>query len=315
MVGHMGTCRSVSEIVAQIERMIGDEKTRYPEDTGAEFFFRGERKNYEAPRPFGTHFDSYLDRFDSYIRHERNLYEDALRLNVVSFRDDRTMVDRLARLQHYRFPTRFADISTNALLSAFFAAGGERSDEGFRDGEDGYIRVLKVASHKMKSFTSDIITAIAHLPLVDADKIQVSNPQENGLGSLTYEIKNERAGFYDFEADKDLSATLCQEIQQVWAFKPILNNPRIKAQGGAFLAFGCRDGKRPLRPTFSPEDYKNDRAPSYGIKQIGYVRIAAEAKTRIRNQLRYFGMPAETVYPDLENVANELADLYKSERK
>lgn len=306
----MRTCASVSEIVEQITRTIDEEKAHYPTDRGAQFFFRGERKNYDAPRSFGTHFDCFLDRHAGYVEHERDIYEDVLRLNVVSFKDDRTMCDRIARMQHYRFPTRFADISTNALLAAFFAAGGERSDSSLNDDEDGYIRILKVAKHKMKSFTSDIITAISHLPLVSAENIRVSNPGRNGLGYLTYEVKNERTGFYDFDSDPDLYQTLCAELQQVWAFKPILNNDRIRAQDGAFLAFGCRDNKAPLHPTFAPEDYENENAPSFGIKQIGFVRIAAEAKATIRKHLRHFGMSAETVYPDLENVAKVLAERY-----
>lgn len=307
----MRECASVSEIVEQITTTIEEEKARYPKDTCAELFFRGERKNYDAPRSFGTHFDCLLDRRTSFVEHERDIYEDALRLNVVSFKDDRTMCDRIARMQHYRFPTRFADISTNALLAAFFAADGERTDATSGDNEDGYIRIIKVAKRKMKSFTSDIITLISHLPLVAAENICVSNPRRDGLGYLTYEVKNERTGFYDFDSDPGLHQTLCSELQQVWAFKPVLNNDRIKAQGGAFLAFGCRDNKAPLRPTFAPEDYENKNAPSHGIKQIGYVRIAADAKAVIRKQLRLFGMPAETVYPDLENVAKALTERYR----
>ena len=307
----MRVCASVSEIVEQIARTIEEEKARCPKDAGAEFFFRGERKNYGAPRSFGTRFDCFLDRHEGYVAHERDIYEDALRLNVVSFKDDRTMCDRIARMQHYRFPTRFADISTNALLAAFFAADGERTDVTSGDNEDGYIRIIKVAKRKIKSFTSDIITLISHLPLVAAENICVSNPRRDGLGYLTYEVKNERVGFYDFDSDPDLHQTLCSELQQVWAFKPVLNNARIKAQGGAFLAFGCRDNKAPLRPTFAPEDYENKSAPSYGIKQIGYVRIVADAKADIRKQLRLFGMPAETVYPDLENVAKALTEQYR----
>jgi hypothetical protein len=72
-----------------------------------------------------------------------------------------------------------------------------------------------------------------------------------------------------------------------------------------FLAFGCGDEKKPLQPTFSPSDYENELAPSYGIKQIGYVQIAANAKKRIREQLRLFGMPGELVYPELSNVCDE----------
>lgn len=306
---------SASSIVELITRTIEEEKSRYPKDERAEFFFRGERKNYDAPRSFGTHFDCFLDRNPSYVEHERDIYEDALRLNAVSFKDDRTMCDRIARMQHYRFPTRFADISTNALLAAFFAAGGERADATRPDDEDGYIRIIKVAMHKMKSFTSDIITAISNLPLVAAENVHVSNPKFNGLGYLTYEMKNVRAGFYDFDSDPDLYRDLCSELQQVWAFKPVLNNDRIRAQGGAFLAFGCRDEKASLHPTFAPEDYENKNAPSYGIKQIGYVRIAARAKADILNQLRYLGMSAETVYPDLENVAKVVAERYQDSKR
>ena len=95
----MRVCVSVSEIVEQITRTIEEEKSRYPKDERAEFFFRGERKNYDAPRSFGTRFDCFLDRNSSYVEHERDIYEDALRLNAVSFKDDRTMCDRLARMQ------------------------------------------------------------------------------------------------------------------------------------------------------------------------------------------------------------------------
>ena len=190
-------CRTVDDIAREVLRLVEDEKSMHPE-SDAEFFFRGERKNYKSDNDceaLDTAFQSYLDR-EGLQDFERQLFENAIRLNVASFEEDHTMVERVARMQHYLLPTRFADASTNALLSAHFACGGGENDVRKRDnGRDGFIRVMKVAGHKMKPFFSDTIAAIAHLPLLDSHKVAPS--KHNGLGYLTYEIRNSRPGFYD----------------------------------------------------------------------------------------------------------------------
>lgn len=298
-------CRTVDDIVREALRIISEEKSACPE-SGAEFFFRGEERNYKSDsdnEEFTADFKSLLDR-RGFAKYECELYQEAMRLNVASFEDDHTMVERLARMQHYSLPTRFADMSTNILLSAHFACGAHKLMVDQHPDRDGFIRVMKVRRDRMKAFTSDIIIAISHLPLVPAERINPS--QENGLGYLTYEVKNDRLGFISEKDDKEIGELLRRQIQQVWAFKPMMNSRRIRKQGGLFLAFGCGDNKKSLEPTFSPFDYDNPCASSYGIKQIGYVRIAAEAKPVIREQLRYFGMEAESVYPELSNVCEKL---------
>ncbi|MBR1609515.1 MAG: FRG domain-containing protein [Kiritimatiellae bacterium] len=270
------SCNTLDQVVADILQVVADDKAMSRrDDDGAEYFFRGEQRAYPIPGRPATAFDPVLDRFESFWKHERELYEEAMRLNVASFTEDRTMCERIARMQHYRLPTRFADLSVNALLPTLFACGGCSDKPGGWPDDDGFIKVFKVAKHKMKSFTSDIIVAISHLPLVDNDKI---NPvSKRDVGYLVYETKNERPAFYRKEDDDWLHEELCNQLGQVWAFKPLMNNPRIRNQGGLFLAFGCRDGKEPLRPTFSLADYDNPTAPSFGIAQVGFVRIAAKA--------------------------------------
>ena len=303
-------CRTVDDIARETLRIIEEETASCPE-ARAEFFFRGESKNYDSDydsEPLGTAFQSYLDR-KGLGEYERDLYQEAMRLNVASFEEDRTMVERVARMQHYGLPTRFCDMSTNVLLSAHFACGGgAKTAEGRDNGRDGFIRVMKVRGDRIKSFTSDIIIAISHLPLVSADNIKPS--KDNGLGYLTYEVHNNRPGFYGESEEKEIGEQLREEIQYVWAFKPMMNSRRIRRQGGLFLAFGCGDGKTSLEPTFSPLDYDTPSAPSYGIKQVGYIRIASESKKDIRKQLRYFGMEAESVYPELSNVCEELGSRF-----
>lgn len=303
-------CRTIDDIAREALRIIGEESSMCPESR-AEFFFRGESKNYRSDydsEPLGTSFQSLLDR-KGLVKYERELYQEAMRLNVASFEEDRTMVERIARMQHYGLPTRFCDMTTNVLLSAHFACGGGEKTAAERDnGRDGFIRVMKVKGDKIKSFTSDIIIAISHLPLVDARNVNPS--EDNGLGYLTYEVRNNRSAFYGESEENEIGRLLRSEIQHVWAFKPMMNSRRIRRQGGLFLAFGCGDDKKSLEPTFSPMDYDNENAPSYGIKQVDCIRIAAEAKKDIRAQLRYFGMEAESVYPELSNVCEELGSRF-----
>lgn len=299
-------CHTLDQVVANILQIVDDDKARSKGDD-AEYFFRGEQRQYCIPGRPDTAFDPILDRFKSFWKHERELYQEAMRLNVASFTEDRTMCERIARMQHYRLPTRFADLSVNALLPALFACGGCSDKPDECADEDGFIRVIKVAKHKMKSFTSDIIIAISHLPLVNADDIL---PERQNLGYLEYEIKRERPDF-SLDSYGRRGKSLCDEIQQVWAFKPLMNNPRIRNQDGVFLAFGCKDGKEPLRPTFSKYDYTNPDAPSYGIMQVGFVQIAASAKKTILDQLRMFGITEEAVYPELSDVCKTLDKRFR----
>ena len=290
-------------------------------DNRAEYYFRGESKNFKRQHEgpdleLDTDFSCLLDREVNWYENERDLYQEALRLNVVSFEKDIGMVERLARMQHFLMPTRFCDITSNLLVAVMFACGcGDLWNKNNRDnGHDGYVRILKIRNDKMKSFTSDIINAIAHLPLVNAERVHPS--KVNGLDYLRYEITNDKPGFSmpDVQPAKSLEAErekLCREIQQVWAFKPIWNTDRIRGQAGAFLAFGCRDGKKPLNPSFSPADYDNPDEPSCGIAQIDCIQINGNFKTRICEELRYFGLPVEGLYQDLTNVCSEIAERIK----
>lgn len=306
---------TMAEVVKEAFAIIEREK-RIHKEPDATFFFRGESQNYyhkgNPSAKLNPSFPSNLDQSKKRVLHERDIYHEAMRYNIFSFDRDKTMVERMIRMQHYRLSTRFADVTTNLNLAAFFAAGGENITRGDKpSNDDGYIRILKVAKHKMKMFTSDIITAIAHLPLVKPEDVNPS--KTNGLEGLRYEITNERPGFSMYISPKGgsgklrkLERLLRDEIKQVWAFKAPYNNDRIRNQSGAFLAFGCYDHKASLNASFSVADYIDKSKPSYGIKQIGYVQIHQKAKNDILKQLRFMGMDAEIVYPDLSDACKAI---------
>ena len=311
-----GKCQNLKDIINQVTKILKQETKEHSDEKGSEFFFRGESCLHGEDKKkgkMGECFVSCVDRKTGWINNERKLYQEALRLNVISFSEDKTMVERIARMQHYQLPTRFADMSSNALVAALFACLPGYNDE-HKSCADGFIRIIKVMPYKMKSFTSDIIAAIAHLPLVDAKNIHPES--KDGLDYLRYEVTNERPGFsmdigvcgrnrtkVNKEREK-VERLLRKEIQHVWAVKPIFNTNRIRSQDGVFLAFGCRAEKRSLNPVFSRKNFVKKTAPSYGILQVGVVQIDGRKKESIMEELRYFGMQEEKLYPDLANVCD-----------
>ena len=308
----MKRCHNLVEVIVEAMRIVEKER----EDDGSEIFFRGVVKNHASDdpvEPVDTYFPCslYQQKGSTLYKHERQIFEEAMRYNVASFEKDRTMIDRLVRMQHYILPTRIADLSENMIQGIAFAAGGGSAPYGgnIYPDRDGFLRIVKVAKHKMKSWTSDIITAIAHLPLVDYDRLDFD--KHDGLDVLRYEIMKERPGFGFTDDRPRWNGRLKRELQQVWAFKPRLNNDRIKNQSGLFLAYGCGNHKTQIYPTYSPDDYENEESPSFGIKQVGAVQIAGSAKADILEDLRMFGMPEEYIYPELSNVCKAIGDRFK----
>ncbi len=292
-------CGSIADVVGAVSDIISCDN-----DSGAEYYFRGECMNYGTGSEPDANIGTTLYRKDPKAEHERELYEEALRYNITSFQQDTRMCERLARLRHYQVPTRFADLSENALVSTFFATA---PDKGHPEAEDldGWVHVVKINKKRIRSFDSDIIAAISHLPLLDAEDIDPTTPC--GLDHLAWEVKKERSGFYEESEDAETGERLRRDFGFVWPFRPILNSQRLYNQSGIFLAFGCGYHKEPLITTFSLQDYNNEKAPSCGMAEVGLIRIRASAKNDIVRRLRHFGVWAERIYPDLEPVGAAIA--------
>lgn len=314
VVKDIETIKNVSDVLRAIKLMIdADRKNDIDKgNTLCEYYFRGETKNHDKilGATFRSNFDCSLDRDDVLWRNEKALYHRAYQVNPDAFSEDKTMIERLTRMQHYHLPTRFADLSKNVLQALFFAVEDAPRKKA-KDLSDGVVRIFKIHPDKMKYFSSDVITAISHLPLLNPDQLDFSKD----LGYLYHAIKVEQPGF---SARSWLTDELKRDIQQVWAFQPAWNNARIRFQEGIFLAFGCRNHKEPLHPSFSREDFdkfpQDDKtaksAPSCGIMQLGYVKISKDYKKPIAEDLRYCGVLAEMVYPDLSDSCTAIHERF-----
>ena len=79
-----------------------------------------------------------------------------------------------------------------------------------------------------------------------------------------------------------------KDLESIFCVHPLLSNPRIRAQQGAFLIYGIDGDKLHLAK------WKNERDGMIRRKMI----IPAEAKMNLLNELKMLGLTIDIVYPD-----------------
>lgn len=199
-------------------------------------------------------------------------------------------LSNLVKMQHFGGSTRLVDLSTNPLISLFFAA------EQHPD-EDGEVMCFRVKKSEILHHTSDKALMLACLPLFkDDEKREIAEFCCIHNGEITdedikynrtmrrflHEIRSEFPAFETCIIGEDLLNTYC-----VKAYK---DNIRMKKQSGLFLICGLDDEKRRRW---------NDRAER--------ITIDGNSKSKILSELRKFDISNSTVYPDFERRAMQIA--------
>jgi hypothetical protein len=231
------------------------------------------------------------------IRNEDRIFKDALTFFPEELLAQKTTVEKLIIMQHYRFPTRIMDISKNPLIALFFACFTDKNNRTSK--KDGMVYLFKVPKIEIKYCDSDTVSVIANLckrPF--SFKIRnVCNYDVEGLNKLevvqylVHEIREEKPHFQPLVIPKDINSVVC--------LRPRMNNPRIVRQDGYFFLFGIHDTKKKCAE-LNPEwiDKREFRIP-YNEKQ------------KILKELDILNINEAFVFPDYEHISSDIRNKYR----
>lgn len=239
------------------------------------------------------------------FRGENNLYksEDLAVRDIVSihpkeFESDRTMFDRLVRMQHFGLPTRLVDVTSNPLVALWFATESSLKEAEY----DGGVQALYIPKDRQRYYDSDRVSCmsnIANLKHVQKERLFKNVAQKMSVEEfkktseakmLVFYIGQEKQNFLNQVNPSDL-------VLPVYV-KPKMANKRIIAQSGAFMLFGSKErlgkGKE-------------------GLVRSQRVWIHENDKITMRRELQMLGIHESILFPEIDKTAKFISELYGDE--
>lgn len=243
----------------------------------------------------GVYDACWLDRPSlfrkDHLSKEKTALEEVVRYYSEEFASAHT-VDILTQMQHYGCPTRMMDVTSNFLVSLFFACGGwirEKNPEQWKQKKSGEVRIYNLKKENVKSIDSETVTLISNIArLKDNDR----------FGQLPWICEKD---WGVWQEDEDLLLQNAKDANSVVLVKTRMNNPRVRAQFGEFFLFGGLDGiegitnsnflrEQRIRKKILdlPRDY-----------QASSISIKANEKEEILSDLeRYCGISYSSLCPE-----------------
>lgn len=300
--------------------------------------FRGEKKDYTE-----TALVPFIYRTNSYINNEDNIYKESQRFNDKEFNTDKTVFDKLSRIQHYSAPTRLIDVSEDLFSSIFFSIAEKEipelekkdseSEEEFQnrkkasDKSDAIIYLFEIDKNKIKYYDSDtisVISNIAKIPLSNSinksksktqllsdiekfrDNIEEFNNQDS-VKFLMHEIREEKPQFEGIINPKHLTS-----VQFVY---PKFTSDRVKIQKGAFLLFGLnpKDASKPIKIIDDCGNLiKPDSSTEHPVINIHRFILKYDTISSMKKELKSLGIRKPFIYPEIDKVSEYLVEKYKT---
>lgn len=262
-------------------RVISDIST----DTNSVLFYRGhgDSKYNLAPSIF---------RNPGWITNEHVMFHELVLRCPGEFNNSKSTFNSLVKMQHYSLPTRLLDITSNPLIALYFACNGSQNEEG-------EVIVFSVKKSDIKYYDSDTVSVVSNISRMpseffittESDPEKFNKQQE--IHNLVREIQREKPYFEPRIHPNDLKTVVC--------VKPILDNPRIIKQDGAFFLFGM--GKEKTAPAEIPKEYLISRDENR-------LLIHPQNKSKILKQLSLLGISRSSIFPEIEHVASFIKENY-----
>lgn len=263
-----------------------------------ELWFRGESRDYketilrpELYRPAaGRNPDDPakpLKPTSSLLRIENDLYDEFQRTAIIRT-DAKTSEeewdwDSYFLMQHHNCPTRLLDWSDGALMALHFAVRNKADDD-----KNACVYVLE--SYRLAEKLKQLPDIKNHK---EAWKQYIATPPVSDLKEDQWEYA------YLPDDEEELVKMPIPNVPLVLISPHI--TPRIAAQRSQFIVFGTE-------PNWLADEFKKTDST------IKLITIAADARPRIRQELRDCGVTESVIYPDLDGLGRELRQLWDDRR-
>ncbi|MGC7589210.1 FRG domain-containing protein [Bisgaard Taxon 46] len=137
---------TIAELIKLLEK-IGDAPKGYTR------FFRGHsNQEYEL--------NPSIYRNNGFIKNEHNIIKDVIMNNPESFSENDSAFTILSKLQHYSYPTRLLDLTTNVLVALYFIVNNSSND--------GELIIFDIPNTDIKYFDSDTVSILSSISLMES---------------------------------------------------------------------------------------------------------------------------------------------------
>lgn len=256
-----------------------------------EYFFRGHANKDWKPIPG-------IYRNKGWIDHEDVMIKDLISKCPNEFKNHKYTFQSLVKMQHYSLPTRLLDITTNPLIALYFACLSEKD-------VDGEVMIFCDFKTEIKYYDSDTVSVLSNIarrpkgfnlndaPKSDEELEAFNSTKEMQL--LLHEIKHEKPHF-----EPKIQRG---HVESVVFVRPLLDNPRIIKQDGAFILFGINEIK--TRPAEIAEFF-------YPRQTNPRLIISANAKDYMLKELATLGISRGSIFPEIDSVAEFIRSRYQA---
>lgn len=255
---------------------------------------------FRGQRHFGWHSLPKIFREDNNVYDSESLaVRDIVSLHPGEFEPDKTMFDRLVRMQHFGLPTRLLDVTTNPLVALWFATEPSTNE----DEHHGVVQALLVPQVRQRYYDSDRVSCMANLAnLTKKQKLEISIA---GLESDSTEkfnatqIVDTLVFHIGMEKPHFRKVVIAEDLELPIYVKPKMSNKRIIAQSGAFMLWGTQvySGAEKTR-------LRQDR-----------IWIHEDDKGKIRKDLGLLGINERTLFPEIDKSTKFITELYGTDGK
>lgn len=269
------------KVVINISSYINEVSNLKVKSKGAQFF-RGTPKNYKDNSVPGIY---RLNELYNEVDIENDLVYELLRHNPMDFAKAENCFEKLTIMQHYGLPTRLLDVTENMLVALYFACLGDENEEGI-------VSIYEVENNNIKNFNNNGVHILSSLAFI------------NKFKKNDCDIEKRIANFFKKEGNNEINVKKEDYDKKVILVKPKLNNPRIRAQQGAFLLFGINLDSKNFKLKISEKETQYITTEE--------ITIEPKHKQEILKELSRCGINQKTLFPEIDSVAKFLVDKYKN---